>query len=329
MIPLVLSFVCALIPTQSRFAILGSIRDPGGQPVAAIRVTLLGENYQTIGTRFADSAGRFQFRNLGQGVYTIRIEVAGTPYEEETQTIELQSMSPRRSVTEEPFAVDFLLRRKRSHVSQVAPGVIFVQEVPERAREEFKRGQSSLNSGNLESALTSLRRAIEIFPNYFMALELLGTEYVKRGQFNDALPVLMLATQVNPNAARSLYALGVANLKNNQLGDAINWLLRAEDKNPKNPNVHMMLGIAYGKLSSLVEAERAFKRAYQLGGGTSDVAIVHFYLAGIYDKQRKYAYAVRELKLFLKEADDVKDHAQIRALIERLQAKVEPKTKPF
>ena len=329
MIPLLLSFVFALIPTQSRFAILGSIRDPGGQAVASIRVTLLGENYQTIGTRFADSSGRFQFRNLGQGIYTIRIEAAGTPYEEESQTIELQSLSPRRSATEEPFAVDFRLRRKTSRVTQVRPGVIFVQEVPELAHEEFKRGQISLNSGNVESGLSSLRRAIEIFPNYFMALELLGTEYVKRGQFNEALPLLIRATEVNPKAARTLYALGVANLKTHQLGEAINWLLRAEDKNPKNPNIYMMLGLAYGKLGSLIDAERAFKKAYQLGGGASAVAIVHFYLASIYDKQRKYADAVRELELFLKEADDIKDQTQIRALIERLQAKVEPQAKPL
>ena len=296
MIPLLLICIFALAPIQSRFAILGSIRDPGGQPVASIRVTLLGENYQNLGTRFADSSGRFQFRNLGQGIYIIRIEPAGTPYEEETQTIELQSLSPRRSGTEEPFTVDFRLRRKR--------------------------GQSSLNSQNQEMALPSLKKAIEIFPDYFLALELLGTEYVKRGQFNDALPVLTRATQVNPHAARSLYALGVANLKTNQSAEAINWLLRAEDKNPKNPNTHMMLGLAYGNLGSLLEAERAFKKAYLLGGGKSDVADVHFYLAGIYNRQRKYSEAIRELELFLKEAENVKDRTQIKELIERLQAKI-------
>lgn len=324
MIPLLLSLVFALVPTQSRFAILGSVRDPGGQPVGSIRVTLLGENYQNLGTRFADSSGRFQFRNLGQGIYTIRIEPAGTPYEEETQTIELQSLSPRRSATEEPFTVDFRLRRKRGQVAQVAPGVVFVQEVPSSARVEYQRGQSSLNSQNPEMALPSLEKAIDIFPDYFLALELLGTEYVRRGQFNDAVPVLTRATQVNPNAARSLYALGVANLKSNRSVEAVNWLLRAEDKNPKNPNVHMMLGLAYGNLGSLVESEHAFKKAYLLGGGKSDVADVHFYLAVIYNRQRKYSAAIRELELFLKEAEDVKDRTKIKGLIERLQAKVKP-----
>jgi cytochrome c-type biogenesis protein CcmH/NrfG len=320
-IPLLLSLVFALVPTQSRFAILGSVRDPGGQPVGSIRVTLLGENYQNLGTRFADSSGRFQFRNLGQGTYTIRIEPAGTPYEEETQTIELQSLSPRRSTTEEPFMVDFRLRQKGGNVALVAPGVVFVQEVPALAREEYERGRSSLNSQNPEMALASLKKAIDIFPDYFLALELLGTEYVRREQFNDAVPVLTRAIQVNPNAARSLYALGVINLKSNRSTEAINWLLLAEDKNPKNPNVHMMLGLAYGNVGSLVESEQAFKKAYLLGGGKSEVAIVHFYLAVIYNRQRRYSEAVRELELFLKEAEDVKDRTQINGLIERLQAK--------
>jgi len=326
MIPLLLSLVFALVPTQSRFAILGSVRDPGGQPVESIRVTLLGENYQNLGTRFADGSGRFQFRNLGQGIYTIRIEPAGTPYEEESQTIVLQSMSPRRSGTEEPFTVEFLLRRKRGQVAQVTPGVVFVQEVPASAREEYERGRSSLSSPNPEMALASLKNAIDIFPDYFLALELLGTEYVRRGQLNAAVPVLTRATQVNPNAARSLYALGVANLKSNRSAEALNWLLRAEDKNPRNPNVQMMLGLAYGNLGSLVESEQAFKKAYLLGGGKSDVAVVHFYLAVIYNRQRKYSEATRELELFLKEAEDVKDRAQIKGLIERLQGKAKAGT---
>jgi tetratricopeptide (TPR) repeat protein len=321
-IPLLLGLVLALVPLQSRFAIVGSIRDPGGNPVGSIRVSLLGENYQNVRTVFADSSGRFQFRNLGQGIYIIRVEPAGTPYEEESQTVELQSLSPRRSGTEEPFAVDFRLRRKRGQLAELAPGVIFVQEVPANARAEFERGRNMLNSRNPEMALAPLKNAIDLFPDYFLALELLGTEYVRRGQFDDAVPVLTRAAQVNPNAGRSLYALGVANLKSNRSVESINWLRRAADKNPKNPNVYMMLGIAYGNVGSLEESEQAFKKAYLLGGGSSDVADVHFYLAGIYNRQRKYAEAVRELELFLKKAEGIKDRTQIRGLIERLQAKV-------
>ena len=75
-IPLLLGLVFTLVPVQSRFVIVGSVRDPSGQPVGSIRVSLLGENYQNLRTVFADSSGRFQFKNLPQGLYTIRIEPA-------------------------------------------------------------------------------------------------------------------------------------------------------------------------------------------------------------------------------------------------------------
>ena len=315
----ILGLMLALHTLQSRFAIIGSIRDDSGQMVSSIRVTLQGENYQTIRTVFADSSGRFQFRNVGEGTYTVRIEPAGTPYEEDSQTIELQTLSPRRSATEEPVSIDFRLRRKAQ--PRVTPGLIFVQDVPGGAKEQYERGQSSLRDKKPELGMQALRKAVEIFPDYFLALELLGTEYVKSGQHEQALPVLTHATQVNPNASKCFYALGVAYLKTNRSAEAVDWLQKAADKDSRNPNVYMMMGIAYGNISSWSEAEAAFKKAALLGGGKSDVAEVHYYLAVIYNKQNRYSEAVMELELFLKEAENVKDKAQIRQLIEGLKAK--------
>lgn len=320
MTPVILGLILALHPLQSKFAIIGSVRDDSGQTVGSIRITLLGENYQTVRTVFADSSGRFQFRNLGEGTYTVRVEPAGTPYEEDSQQIELQTLSPRRSTTEEPWSIDFRLRRKAQ--PRVTPLVIFVQEVPAGAKEQYERGQSSFRDQKPELGIQALKKAVEIFPDYFLALELLGTEYVKSGEYEQALPVLTHAAQVNPNASKCFYALGVAYLKSNRSAEAVNWLQKAADKDSKNLNVYMMMGIAYGNISSLSEAETAFKKAYRLGGGKSNVADVHYYLAGIYNKQRRYSEAITELELFLKEAEAVKDKAQIRQLIDGLKARI-------
>ncbi|MGH9874260.1 MAG: tetratricopeptide repeat protein [Pyrinomonadaceae bacterium] len=320
MTPVILGLILALHPLQSRFAIIGSVRDDGGQIVGAIRITLLGENYQTIRTVFADSSGRFQFRNLGEGTYTVRVEPAGTPYEEESQKIELQTLSPRRSATEEPWFIDFRLRRKAQ--PRVTHGVVFVQEVPTGAKELYERGQSSFRDQKPELGIPALKKAIEIFPDYFLALELLGTEYVKSGEYEQALSILTHAVQVNPDAAKCLYALGFACLKSNRSVEAIEWLQKAADKDPKNPNVYMMLGLAHGNIGTLSEAETSFRKAYVLG--KSEVAEVHWYLAGIYDKQKKFSEAARELELYLKEAKNLRDKNQIRGMIERLRAKGNP-----
>jgi tetratricopeptide (TPR) repeat protein len=196
---------------------------------------------------------------------------------------------------------------------------VFVQAVPPRAREEYERAQKGFRDQRPEAAIESLKRAIEIFPDYFLALELLGSEYVKRDECDSAVPILLRAIEVNRGASRSLYALGVAHLKSNRSSEAVDWLQKAADKDPKNSNVYMMLGLAYGNLGALTDAENSFKKAYIFG--KSDVAEVHWYLAGIYNKQRKYSEAVRELELYLKEAKDVRDKNQIREMIERLRAK--------
>jgi len=318
---LILCLVFSLVPSQSRFAVFGHVRDANGNSVGSIRVSLLNENEQTLRTVFADSSGRFQFRNLGEGIYLVRVEPVGTPFEEQTQRIELQSASRLASSTEDPWMVDFRLKLKKGEPGTTTPGVVFLQPVPPAAREQYDKGINSLNEKKTEGAIQSLQKAIEIFPDYFLALELLGTEYVKGGMYDNAVPILSRAVQINPDASKSLYALGVAHLKTNRSAEAVNWLQRSADKDSRNANAYMMLGLAHGNLGSFAESEAAFKKAYLLG--KSSVADVHYYLAGIYNKQQKYSDAARELELFLKEAKDIKDPAQIKGMIAKFKEKAQ------
>src|SRR5262245_26505821 len=73
------------------FTIIGRVRDQSGQAVSGVRVTLLDDSYGQLRTAFVDASGGFKFSGIGSGVYHVRIEPGGTPYEELTQRIELQS----------------------------------------------------------------------------------------------------------------------------------------------------------------------------------------------------------------------------------------------
>lgn len=320
-IPILLfSLILYVFPFQSAFAVIGSVRDTNGQRVTSIRVSLLDENYHSIRTVFVDSSGRFQFRGLRQGVYLVRVEPVGTPYEEQVQRVEFQSISGRGGGAEEPYMLDFTLKRKKSE-SPVRE-IVFTQTIPDAARVEFERGAGYLSDGKFEQAGAALKKAIEIFPDYFQALELLGTEYVKRGQFADALPLLAHAVGVNGRSSKSLYALGVANVKLNRLSEAIEWLKKAAVEDPANVNTQIMLGQAYGNNREYDQAVAALKKAIELGG---DQAVdVHFYLASIYNKQGKYSEAVKELEIYLKEGKGI-DRAKIKAAIDNLKAKEKAK----
>ncbi len=299
------------------FTITGLVRDKSNQGVSGVRVSVTDENNLPIYTGFIDSSGRFTVKNLRQGRHVLRIETTGTPYEEYSQAMELQSL--RQFGGNEIIPVDIILRPRRGNEPPSRAGSVFVQEVPKAARSEYERGVNSLKSNKPDAAIASLKKALEVFPDYFDALEALGTEYVKINQHETALPILMHAIEINKRGAKSLYALGVAYLRVNQLTQATEALEKAAQLDSNNPNTQMMLGLAYGNNHAPEKSEAAFRKALQLGGPAA--AEAHYYLTGLYNKQEQYRKAWQELELFLKEAKDLKDPQQIKAMIATLKQK--------
>jgi tetratricopeptide (TPR) repeat protein len=322
---LLLSLAVQPLAVQNFFSVLGTVRDESGHPVSSIRVSLEDENSQPVRTVFTDSSGRFKFPGLRAGNYRLRAETAGLPYEENSQPVELFSISNSAvnpSTTEETNVFDITLKRKKS-APGFAPAVVFAQVIPPPAREEYKRGASSI-AKDPDSGIAALKKAIELYPDYFDALDLLGTEYAKKGQFGSATPILLKAVEINSRAYPSMLWLGTSLFKLNHLEESIQWLQKAAEGDPGNANIYMMLGLAYGNNRSLNEAETALKKAYQLGG--TNAADAHLYLAGIYNKQEKYGEAWRQLEIYLKEAKGLKDKSQIQEMIAKLKAR--EKTKP-
>jgi tetratricopeptide (TPR) repeat protein len=312
---LLLSSFLAMSPLQSTFTVVGTVRDKTGHPVGGVRLSVIDENFQPIRTQFIDSSGQFTISGLGQGKFTFRIETTGTNYEEQTQQMEFQAM--RRLGGKETFPLDIVLKYKKGKDPSAAAGLIFAQDVPGGARKEFDRGVGNLKGQKSEQAIASFKKAIEIFPDYYDALELLGTEYIKNGQYEAALDVFANGVRVNKRSFKCLYGLGVAHLKLNHLPEAVEWLEKAAQIEPNSVNAQMMLGLAYGTGGAFDKAKAAFEKALQIGGAAA--AEAHFYLAGLYNKQHKFQEARAELEIYLKEAKNLKDPNQIKAMIEKLK----------
>jgi tetratricopeptide (TPR) repeat protein len=320
MILLLIALAFVGSPLQT-FNVIGTVREESGKAVSSLRIALTDENQLPVRTLYTDTTGRFQIRGLVSGRYLIKVETSGKPYEERTVQLDLQALRVRRG-GEETYPVEIILKRKKE---EIPTGVVFAQNVPDAARTQYERGANSLKDNKQDAGIAALSKAIEIFPDYFLALELLGTEFVKRTEYDSALPVLTHALEVNPTAPKSLYAIGVAHLKLKNIVPAIESLKKAAEFDPNNVNVFMMLGIALGNNGELNDSEAALKKAYQMGG--EQVADVHLYLAGIYNKQEKYDEALRELELYLKEAKDLKDRTPIRSMIDRIKEKQKAKGK--
>lgn|GEM_PF-431826 len=316
---ILLSFCFHLdLSPQHTFVLIGSVRDTSGQAVNVVRVSVMDENMLPVQTLMVDSAGRFKVAGLRIGTYLVRIETTGTPYQEQTQRIELTFGGTNRR-SEEPYPIDFVLSVKKGKEDFARKEGVFVQTVPDAARAEYDHAVKSLKSNKTDQAISSLKKAIEAFPDYYDALELLGVEYTKGAQYELALPLLTHALEINKRGVKSLYSLGVAHLNLNQLPEAVKLLEKSAGLEPNNSNTQMMLGLAYGSSQLLDKAEAAFRKALQISGPAA--ADAHFYLAGLYNKQANYRKARQELEAYLKESKNVKDPAQIKAMIEKFREK--------
>ncbi len=292
-------------------SISGHVADASGNALADLQVELLNDAESVIQRTKTDSAGRFVFQRLSLGIFQIRVQTYGTTYISQTKRVQLE----RTRMFEQ---VDFSLASKKGS-STNPTGVVFVQEVPENARKEYQRGATLIQKDDRKEGIAALKKAIDYFPNYFDALELLGTEYVKNQEFEEAVPLLTKAVEVNNSAYQSWNSLGVAQYNLKQIDQAVESMRRAVSLNQKSATANFWMGMLLRLTKKLDQAETYLKQADQLAGAKS--SDVKWQLALLYNQLQKYAESANELELFLKLQPDSRDKEQIEKLIKTLRQK--------
>lgn len=321
---------------QGRNAIYGRVFGPSRQPVGDMYVELLDEVGSTITRQKADSSGRFTFSGLGNGRFTVKVLPHGTDYLTQLQEVTLSTVSAVPGSGSDQQHIDIYLRideRINGNPFGTAPGTVFAQEVPAAARKLYTEGLSFLREKKDKEAFEKLKQSLEIFPDYYDALDRLGAEYATRGvdaggklnptylQAGGAL--LMKAVEVNPRGYSSVFGLGWTQYQLGMNSEAIDNLRRATTIHAKGADAHLWLGRALKRMSKPDQAEAAFKRANELTEGKN--AEVHKQLAGLYSDQKRYKEAADELELFLKVLPKNKsmeaEVERIRGLVKQLREK--------
>jgi len=277
----------------------------------------------TLSRGKTDSAGRFFFGGLRSGEFNVKVITFGTNYLETIQSVRLISFPTGSGRLSSDVAyVDVYLRLDPRRVNTGSGGaatVIFAQEVPEEARKLYKKGAGELDDKK-DEGLESLKKAVEIFPTYYDALDRLGSEYVLRKQYEEAAKYLVRAIDVNRRSYSSYYALGVASYNLKNLPAAIEALSAATTINPQSVNAQIFYGMVLRIDGSYEKAEKALLHAKNLAKA-APVAEIHWQLALLYEKTARYKQAADELESYLKVEPKAANAEQIKKLIESLRAK--------
>jgi tetratricopeptide (TPR) repeat protein len=294
--------VCCLVSTVSVHAqnsVSGMIFDDNRKPVQNIEVELLDSLERLIGSSKTRGSGFYTFQRLNRGVYYIKVRVGGTNFKEKKIRIDLGDLNAIGGVDVKQVDVYLEVDSRRANQTPVNNTVIFAQNIPPAAKKEYDAGLENKKKKRIPEAVKNFMTAVQIFPEYFAALESLGDSYLEQNQYPPAEKTFQKAVKVNPKSFRALFGLAVAQNKLLKRSNAIESLKKANEIDAGSINAHLLLGIIQRDLKKYKEAESNFLKAKKLGN--NQIADVHWNLALLYFHDlKKYNTAADELNLYLK-----------------------------
>lgn len=271
-----------------------------------------------------DSSGAFTFSNLSPGNYTV-VTIAGDDYEIAREGVyidtdlNLSRMGARVPPTTRRYTVMVHLQLKPKATNKPAVLNAALAVVPEKARQLYERALKQTDDP--ARAAESLKEAVALYPNFPLALNELGVQYLKLQQVNKAVEVLKEACKQDPDAFASRLNLGIALLEVNQFGQAEEQLREALKRNPNASTAHMYLGIALLRLSKFDEAEKELQVATE--ANASQLGMANYYLGGLYWRKHDYQRAVEQLEKYLQLTPNAPDAERVRGTIKDLRHRIE------
>ncbi|HYL96428.1 MAG TPA: tetratricopeptide repeat protein, partial [Terriglobales bacterium] len=217
-------------------------------------------------TAQSDGAGRFHFRRLVRGAYTLTVLLPGLG--EARQTIDigpsLADSKRRVAVTlnmNDPALVSVEALQRRVVVSAKD------LTIPLRARREFDEGQKKLSQKDTAAAIEHLKLAVAEAPQFWIAWNALGTIAYQTHDVARAETCFREALKQNPAAFEPTVNLGGVLLTSGKWREALAYNQRAVAARPHDALANSQLGMNYYFLLDLEQAVPYLSVAKQIDPG--------------------------------------------------------------
>ena len=316
-----LALAFAVAAADPAFDIQGNI-----QPEARAAVHLHGATSPFTASTLADARGRFQFRKLLPGSYTISVFLPGRG--ESRRTIEVgPSLADARGrvpitidIVDSKLQTDDMIRRKN---------LISARElsIPDKARREYDEAQKRLGRRDIEGAVAHLETAVKLAPQFSAAWNNLGTISYQTRQYERAEAHFRRALEANPESFEPAVNLGGVLLNLEKVDEALQYNQYAVLTRPADALSNSQLGMTYFYRGDLDRALKYLKTAKGLD--PAHFSHPQLLLAEIYLRKKDQTAAAAEMEDFLKHHPDWPAAAQVREAIGKLLASpVQPVADP-
>jgi tetratricopeptide (TPR) repeat protein len=248
----------ASITTWAQSFVKGQLRFDDGQFAAHVVVRLRSDKIAFQDEVRTDDMGKFTFDGLPPSTYHLTIEGQGfRPYSSDIDI----------TVSKMAFEQITLHLIKDPNAKQGAPSGSVnarIAQIPPKARKEFDAGQKSMQAQDVPGSMQHFQKAIELYPQYAEAYQLLGVMHMQEGKLADAEPALQKATELEPNLSTAYFALGMCRNYLAKYPEAETALLKGLELDPQSPDGHYELAKTYWNLSRWQDSETHAQKAVAL-----------------------------------------------------------------
>jgi Tfp pilus assembly protein PilF len=302
--------------TGGKFTLQGTVLFPSGQRVdRPLKVRLYTATRGEIST-MTDTNGRFLFRRLAPGNYTIIID-GDQNYEPVSEDTSIVQAGRSIGSTEEVIPVQIRLKAKAGGDVKAEVVNAELANVPKPALDLYNSALKLSQEGKNKAAIDKLNQAVSTQPDFMLAFNELGVQYQKIGELEKANAALESALKLSPNAFTPLVNHGIVLVRLKKYAEAEVDLREALKQNDQSSIAHYYYGRALAYLGRFDDAEKELNAAISLGGDQMKEA--HRYLGAIYHARGDDQRAISELETYLRIAPKAEDAEQVRQLIQQLK----------
>jgi tetratricopeptide (TPR) repeat protein len=191
-------------------------------------------------------------------------------------------------------------------------------KIPEKALDEFKKGSKALTDKDWTGAKKYFDSAINIYPEYDVAYNGLGSALAGSGNMNDARPAFEKAISLNPNFAEAERNLARICFAEKKYDEALTLLDRSLSTDPLNAWALTSAANAALLTHHYDQAIAYARKAHSIPHPTS--AGVHIVAALALEATQQPFEAIKEYQLYLDEDPKGRDAPRAQQAIQRLSA---------
>lgn len=289
-----------------QYEVAGRISPP------AAEVTLFGTSQPFAASAEADVDGRFRFKKIEAGSYTLAVMVEGLGEARRTIEVGPSTANAKRRVwlelnfAESDFTISEIARRQAVTTTRLA--------IPEKAMRDYADARKALNRHDGEAATRSLEHAVELAPRFAEAWNEMGTIAYQTGRYPRAAECFRHALVADPGAYEPLVNLGGVLINLHQLEEALDINLRALLTRPNDPLANSQLGLTYFEVDNYDLALKYLTRTVSLD--PAHFSMPQLVMAEIHLRRNDRHAAADDLENFLKYHPDWPRAAKMKAQIE-------------